>query len=276
MTPAPLWGKDWPGWARRLQRAPALALFSDFDGTLAPIASRPQRARLPATTRDLLRKLSRQPHLFLALVSGRPVAELRRMARLSRAAYIGIHGIEVAWPGQKITSLASEKDRARVEQARQKLETALQETPGIWVERKPASVAVHFRKAPPEVEPAIQRAVQAVAQGYRGQLVLQAGKKVLELLPAIGASKASAVSALLEKLPTWLGRAPFPLYLGDDRTDETVFRKLKTRGLTILVGRPGEGSSESPSTSEARYYLEDPTEVRKFLRELLSLRRAAG
>lgn len=275
MRPALLGGRAWTPWARRLRLAPAIALFSDFDGTLTPIVSRPGRARLPVSTRDLLRRLARQPGVFVGIVSGRPVAELRRLVRLPGLAYVGIHGIEIAWPGQRVLSSARAADRARVDQARRQLENTLADIRGVWVERKTASVAVHFRKAPAAAQPRIEREVQGIARRFAGQLALQRGKKVLELLPAIGASKASGVFTLLEKLPRWLGSAPLPIYLGDDLTDETVFRRLGGRGLSILVGRPhsAEGAHRHPSA--ARYFLADPAAVRKFLRELLALRSAA-
>lgn len=274
MKPTPLWDKGWAAWARRLQRAPALALFSDFDGTLAPIVSRPRRVRLPARTRDLLARLARQPGIFVALVSGRPVAELRRLVRLPRLAYIGTHGIEMAWPGQHLRSRASEADRACVVQARRELEQALGDIPGILIERKPASVAVHYRRVLQGAVPQIEIEVERIARSYRGRLHLQRGKKVLELLPAIGASKATAVFTMLGKLPRWLGSAPLPIYLGDDRTDETVFRRLGGRGLSIYVGAPNRAKGENPPPSAAHYLLRDPAEVRKFLRQLLALRAA--
>jgi trehalose-phosphatase len=250
-----------------------VALFTDFDGTLAPIASRHDSVRLPTTTRSLLDKLSHLPSVFVAIVSGRPVGELRRLARLPQAGYVGIHGIEIAWPGQRILSRASKADRERVDKARTRLQKALGGFKGILIERKPASVAVHYRLAPASVMPRVEEEVEKVARAFGDRLVLQRGKKVLEFLPAIGASKAVGVGAMLEKLPRWLGSAPVPLYLGDDRTDETVFRSLRGRGLCIYVGRPGSGKDEALEDSAARYYLDDPAAVRKFLRELLNLRR---
>jgi len=273
MKPAPLWEKGWKTWSRRLQQAPAVALFTDFDGTLAPIVSRHHRVRLPPTTRELLARLSQLSAVFVAVVSGRPVGELRRLVRLQNVGYIGIHGIETAWPGQRVLSRAGKADRERVDKARTRLQKALGDIKGIFIERKPASVAVHYRLAPESALPRVAQETEKLARDFKRQLVLQRGKKVLEFLPAIGASKAAGVRAMLEKLPRWLGSPPLPLYLGDDHTDETVFRLLRGRGLSIYVGRPGNGENEALAHSAARYYLDNPAAVRKFLRQLLNLRR---
>ncbi|MFQ5695916.1 MAG: trehalose-phosphatase [Terriglobia bacterium] len=75
---APLAGAARTEWARRLQRAPALALFSDFDGTLSRIVPRATQASLPTSTRKLLRQLARRRDVFDAIVSGRPVRDRNR------------------------------------------------------------------------------------------------------------------------------------------------------------------------------------------------------
>jgi trehalose 6-phosphate phosphatase len=229
--------------------------------------------RLPTTTREILDKLSHLTGVFVTIVSGRPVGELRRLVCLRQVGYIGIHGIEVAWPGQRILSRASKADRDRVDKARRQLQKALRDIKGILIERKPASVAVHYRLASAAVVPRVEAEVMRIAGAFGDRLVLQRGKKVLEFLPAIGASKAAGVAAMMEKLPCWLGSTPLSVYLGDDHTDETVFRSLRGRGLCIYVGRPGSGKNEALEDSAAHYCLDNPAAVRKFLRELLNLRR---
>jgi alpha,alpha-trehalase len=88
------------------------------------------------------------------------------------------------------------------------------------------------------------------------------GKKVYELLPNIDWDKGKAVLWLLEELN--LGRTDArPIYIGDDRTDEDAFRALEQRGVGILV-------SEKPRSTAASYSLEDPSEVERFLRELVA------
>src|SRR6266542_634681 len=88
------------------------------------------------------------------------------------------------------------------------------------------------------------------------------GKKVYELLPNIDWDKGKAVLWLLEKLGLEHPNTR-PIYIGDDRTDEDAFRALEQRGVGILV-------SEEPRVTAASYSLRDPSEVERFLSELIA------
>ncbi len=261
--PVPL-AETWRQWAPRLQQVRAVALFSDFDGTLAPIVRHAARARLPLQIHKLLQQLAQRPRMFVGIVSGRSVADLRRLVRLRRLGYIGIHGLEVAWPRQPVWSRVSAAHRARIEKAKTDLEGSLGDIRGLWLENKSASVAVHFRNAAANALPRIEREVRRVHRQAGGRLKLQSGKKILELLPALGASKGTAVLRMLRELPRRLGARPFPIYLGDDATDESVFSALAGRGLCVRVG--------ADTDSVAPYFVPDAAGVRRFLRYLLTLR----
>ncbi len=251
-------------WAPQLQQAPAVALFSVFDGTLAPIVRHAARARLPLQTRKLLQQLAQRPRMFVGIVSGRSVAEVRRLVRLRRLGYIGIHGLEIAWPKQPARSRVSAAHRARIKKVAADLEESLGDIRGLWLENKSASVAVHFRNAAAHALPRIEREVRRVHRKAGGRLKLQSGKKILELLPAVGASKGTAVLRMLRELPRRLGARPFPIYLGDDTTDESVFSALAGRSLCVRVG--------AGVNSAAPYSVPDAAGVRRFLRCLLTLR----
>ena len=107
----------------------------------------------------------------------------------------------------------------------------------------------------------IAQAVDAVARKHR-ELRKINGKKVYELLPDIDWNKGRAVLWLLEALELERGEA-FPIFIGDDRTDEDAFSALKERGAGILV-------SEQPQVTAANYWLRNPEDVERFLQELIA------
>ncbi len=255
--PIHIW-QAWPQLARRLGRAPRLALFSDFDGTLAPIVPHPWQARLPGATRAALALLARAPRVSLGVVSGRQLSDLRRLVGLKNVCYIGSHGLQWVLPGQRPHLEATPAQRSRIRKIGAELQRRLRALPGIWVERKVVSVAVHYRTASPWQA---RRAVAQVARLARHQaphVKLLKGKKIVELLPAGAASKARAVRALLARQ-----RSPLVVYLGDDVTDENVFACLGKTGLGIFVGRP--------RASRARFRLSSPQQVCQFLERLCKI-----
>ena len=106
----------------------------------------------------------------------------------------------------------------------------------------------------------VAQAVDEVAARHR-ELRRINGKKVYELLPDIDWHKGKAVLWLLETLELERGKA-FPIFIGDDRTDEDAFSALEKRGVGILV-------SEQPQVTAASYWLNNPEEVERFLRALI-------
>jgi trehalose 6-phosphate phosphatase len=145
--------------------------------------------------------------------------------------------------------------------AETELREALDEIPGAQLERKHFSVAAHYRNVSENDTFKVALAVDAVAARHP-ELRRIDGKKVHELLPDIDWNKGKAVLWLLETLELERGNV-LPIFVGDDRTDEDAFRALEKRGVGILV-------SEQPQITAASYWLNNPEEVERFLRELIA------
>lgn len=220
------------------------ALFLDIDGVLAPIVDRPEDARVPEETRAELRRLAGR-YALVACVTGRPSGVARELVGVPELVYAGEHGMEL-------------DPEAAVWAAR--IHAFAADGPAD-VERKPLSVAYHFRAAAdPEAARAglAQVAQAAAAEGFRTRW----GRMVLEVLPPVDASKGTAVRALLTERQ--LQRA---LYAGDDTTDLDGFAALD--GLEVAV-RVAVASAEGPAELRARadVVLSSTADVLQFLREL--------
>src|SRR5712692_4358510 len=127
-----------------LARRPTVALFLDYDGTLTPVAPRPEHATLLEADRQVLELAARAPNLDVVIVSGRSLADVRTLVGIPGLTYVGNHGFEIEGPGLSYSPADVEAYRADVEQAADQLEQLGLE--GAWVERKGATVCYHFRQ----------------------------------------------------------------------------------------------------------------------------------
>jgi len=244
--------------ARYVRAGGRLVLLLDFDGTLAPIVVRPERATLPVPTGKILRRLARRPGFVVGIVTGRSLADIRRRAKVPGALYVGSHGLEYALPGGRAVRLIDRACLGSLRQLRKRLGQELPRVAGLRLEAKPYSLAVHYRGVMREHLPRILRVVRGVASEFASAIRLQRGKKVAEFLPNTPVDKGRTVLAVLSQLAETYGRGLTPVYFGDDVTDEGVFQRLRQPGWTVRVGN-------GRRRTRARYYLRSPAEVLRWL-----------
>jgi len=235
-----------------------LAVFLDYDGTLTPIVSHPEDAWLSESMREALRSLAAR--VPLAILSGRDLDDVRGRVLVDGIVYAGSHGFDIAGAGGLRRELGAAY-LPMLDAAETELREALDEIPGAQLERKHFSVAAHYRNVDENDAFRIARAVDAVGARHR-ELRRIDGKKVYELLPDIDWNKGKALLWLLETLEFERGSA-FPIFIGDDRTDEDAFCAIEQRGIGILV-------SEHSHPTTARYVLRDTAEVERFLGQLVT------
>lgn len=236
-----------------------LAMFLDYDGTLTPIVSRPELALLSDPMRRILADLAlRAP---VAVVSGRDLADVRRLVGLERIVYAGSHGFDIAGPdGLRLEQDGGLERLADLDAAESLLTDRLGAVDGARLDRKRFSLAVHYRQVAPGRVEAVERAVEEALAGHP-RLKRKEGKKVFELQPDVVWDKGRAVLWILEALGLE-GPGVLSAYLGDDVTDEDAFAAMGRRGVGILVG-------EKERPTAARYRLEDPAVVARFLANLI-------
>jgi len=214
---------------------PGMLCAFDFDGTLAPIVKDPQRACMPAAV--LRRLIVLSEHARVAIVTGRSVEDICTRLDFLPDYVVGNHGIEgvPGWEGR------AESYRQLCQRWEQDLTAALQDhanfEQGIWVENKTYSLSVHYRMARERTQ-AEDRLVQLFATRMPDAHVMK-GKCVFNLLPPEAPNKGSALVHLLN-----ISGAPSVLYVGDDVTDEDVFRLRRDDVLTVRVERAADSAAE--------------------------------
>jgi trehalose 6-phosphate phosphatase len=255
--PAEHWPAAWPEIVRAIRQTTRLALFIDFDGTLTRIQEAHATVRLSDRARRVLTSLASNGNV-IGIVSGRTLGDITTRVGVARVWYVGDQGFQLKAPGSHRLVLASRGQQDDIARAAQALRARLNGTPGVSIEKKLATLTVHFRGAPRTSRVAATRAVQAVVRRSDGLRLLR-GKQIWEVLPDAPIDKARAVSFIrrLEHADTADGRW-LPIYVGDDVADERVFKTW--RGLSVAVGRRHR--------TAARYYVRSPSEVHLMLEML--------
>jgi trehalose 6-phosphate phosphatase len=223
------------------------ALFFDFDGTLVDIAPRPDAVRLHEEVAPLLRRLAAPLGGALAVVSGRPVAEIDHWLHPLKLCVAGVHGAERRGADGYIRRIAI----SGLQDAAALIEALCRAHPALHMELKPGAIALHYRQAP-ELEDLCLSTMTLAGQRVEGMTLLR-GKQVVEMKPR-RASKGQAVRSFLEERPFRMRR---PWFFGDDVTDETAFEAVQAMGGVAV--KIGEGETL------ATHHLPDPDALRIWL-----------
>lgn len=244
-------------------KAQRIALFLDYDGTLTPIVETPDKALLQSSVRELLQQLSKIPEIQLTIISGRALNDVRALVDVEGIGYVGNHGYEMMVPGVESDPLASSAYNDLLERLKMVINEKLAQFPGSFLEDKGITISVHFRLINPDQAVVLEQLLYRMVQPYfdNGELRFNMGKKVFEIKPPLDWDKGKAVLWILEK------QQSLPIYLGDDTTDEDAFTVLKDAGITVYVG------SQYRQLTSAKYYLNNPAEVAKFLEYLREVKR---
>ena len=251
------------------------ALFLDLDGTLAPIAARPDLVEVPVATRELLERLA--PLCPVTVVSGRGLEDLRDKVLVRSIYYAADHGFQVLGPPRSRLELVVGREHLpQLRLAATALGRALQTVEGALVEEKGLSLAVHYRLVPESRQTAVFRAVADVAERFPVLRVTE-GKMAYEFRPPDTWDKGKALHWIMERLGMPRGRAQadsrvggtaplegFPLAIGDDLTDEDMFAAVEGWGLGVIVGDPGR-------PTRATHRVADHLEAARLLEAILGI-----
>ncbi|HWC74035.1 MAG TPA: trehalose-phosphatase [Gemmatimonadales bacterium] len=241
------------------------AYFFDLDGTLIDFAATPSAVRVGEDVRLLLGRLYRSTGGAVALMSGRPIADIDRLFPRARMPAAGLHGLERRNGAGRVTR--HPVPTTRLERAKRRIAASLngrgngiRKARGLLFEDKGLSLALHYRRAPGLASYAHRLARSLLADlggeggaGSNSRFCIQRGKYVVEVRPS-GKDKGIGVREFMRERPF---RGRVAVYVGDDATDEIGFATVnRLGGVSIKVG---------PGRTAARWRLPDVRAVREWL-----------
>jgi len=245
-----------------------IVLFLDFDGTLSPIAARPELAKLLPSQRGSIRALAAQKDVKVVVISGRALGNLKKRVGVPGITYVGNHGLELEDPGMRHVHPAALESRLLLKKMSYRLKKAFNFMPQRLVENKTFSVSVHYRQLSEDRERFAKVVLLKEIGDHlgKGRVVLTEGKKVWEIRPPVEWNKGKTVLWILARVLAHGVKHVLPVYLGDDATDEDAFKALQHRGLSIRV-------TDNPrEKSYATHYLRSPEDVSEFLKRLRKIK----
>lgn len=230
-----------------------VVLFLDIDGTISEFHPDPDKSIIYPEIINILENL--QQYIQLILVTGRSILQAQKLIHPLQWNIAGSHGLELIYQADLKTLISLNKPQLQA--LKQYIQEQAVQIPDLRIEVKDYSVALHFRE-----HPQLEDRVHAFALECLNQFSdfeLKAGKYVFELVPK-GANKGSAIQQIIQQYHL---TDHYPMFIGDDLTDEAGFKVINAlHGCSIKVGL---------GQTLARYRLENVSQVQAFLKEFLNL-----
>lgn len=256
--------KNWTSIKSRIKRHKHLLLLSDFDGTLSMIVKQPELARLDKEIKSYLELIKDLPNVYIGVISGRPLKEIKYLVGIKDIFYAGNHGFEFEYPDERnkrqlFVYAEAKKSIPYLKIIALSLKKNFKDIKGVLIENKIFTLSLHYRMVKDEDLPKLKRRFLSIIKPSveKKKVKVTFGKKVIEIRPPFDWNKSDIllkIKSLVRK------RGLITFYLGDDQTDECVFKVLKDNDVSIFVGKNG--------SSSAAYRIKKPKEVLNFLKDL--------
>ena len=231
-------------------------LFLHYERTLTPTLE----------TKKMLRGLASHEGVKTAIVSERPLAELKRQVGVAGLIYVGNYGLEIDEPSKRFVHPHASAAKKLVEKILDRLKTTLKPFTGVSIQGKTFSIQVGYRRLAREKTDRARAVFFKTVRPYlsSSQLVIREGVNAWEIRPAPRWNKGTTIVWLYGKVLAQSPGKVFPIYLGDGVTDEDAFYSIKPLGIGVKVGENSDEGSAAP------YSLRFPKEVLTFLKQVLS------
>ncbi len=236
-----------------------ILIASDFDGTLSGLVDRPDDAMLEPGAVEVISNLIDLPQVTLAFLSGRSLLDLKSRIGLdeSRVIFAGNHGFEMSGIGPYWLHPAAVSIRPHLDSLIARFAFELLEFDNSEIEDKGSSLSLHYRRMKDEQKPALREMIYALSLPM--EIKLHEGNNVFEFRPNVDWNKGTALRRIMGKMDF---NDQQTLYLGDDITDEDIFRELDQKATTVHVGVIDKPSS-------AKMNAENPADATAFLSYVL-------
>lgn len=248
----------WPGnLPERIRRASKIRMVLDYDGTLVAIAKKPDQAILLQETKELLFELGQLMEIYI--LSGRSKKFLDGQFE-STPFFIGAeHGAFYKYPGEEWQSRVSSDIHAWYPEAHRIMQAYAERVPLSFVEKKEAAVVWHYRSSPPDfAEFQAKKLDDELQAGLANEpVVMEVGKKIIEA-KAIECNKGNFLRWLMQSSPS----SAFYICIGDDKTDEEMFKVIDGHNCSIKIGT---------GFTHAQYRINTQAEILAFFKELRQL-----
>ncbi|RMF91978.1 MAG: trehalose-phosphatase [Candidatus Schekmanbacteria bacterium] len=253
---------------KRKMKKKNIFLFLDYDGTLSPIVDSPDKAILPNETKETIQKLSNLKDFGIAIISGRAINDIKKRVGIKKIIYAGNHGFEIAGIKKKPKIGGLEKFKKTLKKIKKTLNEKVGKIEGVIIECKGISLTFHYRMVNDKDVRYAKKIFKKIVNKYvdNEEVRLKGGKKVIEIRPPVDWDKGKAVLFILNAIENKFKRKFYPIYIGDDKTDEDAFKVLNKKGLCIRIGRSKK--------TFANYYLKNTAETVKFLERLITFKEA--
>jgi trehalose 6-phosphate phosphatase len=232
------------------------ALFLDFDGTLADIAPHPSAVYVHSDMVPMLRNLHHVLGGAMAIVSGRPIAQIDMFLNPLKLPVAGEHGTQLRNSEGEFFELDARTLAPTLAPLLESAQLLARQHPALLLEVKTAGLALHYRMAPALYNLCWQTLSPLVQ--HQPNLVLMRGKYVIEVAPSM-VDKGTAIQHFLQQ-PPFAGRTP--VFIGDDSTDEAGFAAVQDLG--------GQGIKVGAGPSVAQHRCPNPSALRSWLAQALS------
>ncbi len=238
---------------RRIKESSEILLFIDFDGTVSPIIKNPDEAKIDSEIKSILKMFIRSKKIRIIIISGRMLSELKKKIRIKGIDYVGNHGLEWELKGNYDRYPLDKNDFESLDSAKNQLTGIKLKFPDVYLQDKILSLSVHYRNLKNVGEKEFKKNFYETLSKLRknNAIHFREGKKVIDIYSKTGWNKGMAA----KKIRKLLGD-PLVISIGDDTTDEDMFKKLND-GITVRVGKD--------SNSSAEFYVKDISEVTRFL-----------